>query len=173
MSIIVYGYYQLSYVQTNSSRRSRQATLEYLKEFGISPSIDEIITQTVSIPPHSSSSYATAQYLKAHTKGGAAYVVGEQGIFDELKEVGIPCHGMEDNDVKDVSSLATMDPSVTSVVVGLDRNVNYVKLSRAAAYIRDQHCSFIATNSDAADPTDNGLVVGAAGMESVDCQPSN
>ena len=94
--------------------------------------------------------------------------MGEQGIYDELKEVGIPCHGMEDNDVKDVPSLSTMDPSVTSVVVGLDRDVNYVKLSRAAAYIRDQHCSFIATNSDAADPTDNGHVVGAAGTEFAD-----
>ena len=73
--------------------------------------------------------------------------------------------------MKDVSSLATMDPSITSVVVGLDKSVNYVKLSRAAAYIRDQHCSFIATNSDAADPTENGLVVGAAGMKLADFRP--
>ena len=33
------------------------------------------------------SSYATAQYLKEHAKGGEAYVIGEQGIYDQLNEV--------------------------------------------------------------------------------------
>lgn len=113
------------------------------------------------------SSYATAQYLKEHSKGGEAYVIGEQGIYDELNEVGIKCHGKEDADTNDLSSLSKLNPSVTSVVVGLDRNVNYLKLSRAAAYIRDQNCSFIATNTDPSDPTDDGLVVGAAGRNPI------
>ena len=57
-----------------------------------------------------------------------------------------------------------MNPNVENVVVGLDRDINYIKLSRAASYVRDQHCHFIATNNDAADPNDKGLIVGAAGM---------
>ena len=90
-------------------------------------------------------------------------MIGEKGIYDELNEVGIKCHGLEDNDVTDVAALGRLDPSITSVVVGLDTHVNYVKLSRAASYIRDRHCLFLATNTDASDPTDNGLIVGAAG----------
>ena len=57
-----------------------------------------------------------------------------------------------------------MNPNIENVVVGLDRDINYIKLSRAASYVRDQHCHFIATNNDAADPNDKGLIVGAAGM---------
>lgn len=102
--------------------------------------------------------------MKEHSKGGEAYVIGEKGIYDELNDVGIKCHGIEDNDVTDIASLGQLDPSITSVVVGLDTHVNYVKLSRAASYIRDRHCLYLATNTDASDPTDNGLIVGAAGF---------
>lgn len=68
-----------------------------------------------------------------------------------LNEVGIKCHGIEDNNVTDIASLGQLDPAITSVVVGLDTHVNYVKLSRAASYIRDRHCLYLATNTDASD----------------------
>lgn len=58
-------------------------------------------------------------------------MIGEKGIYDELNEVGIKCHGIEDNNVTDIASLGQLDPAITSVVVGLDTHVNYVKLSRA------------------------------------------
>lgn len=96
-------------------------------------------------------------------------MIGEQGIYDELNAVGIRCHGKED-DANDVSSLARLNPAITSVVVGLDSNINYLKMSRAAAYIRDQNCSFIATNTDSSDPTEDGLIVGAAGIYSMQFQ---
>lgn len=111
----------------------------------------------------SSSSYATALYFKQQNYKGDTYVVGEKGIYDELEEIGVKCHGFEDNDVKDISALTKMNSNVENVVVGLDRNINYVKLSRAASYIRDYNCRFIATNNDASDPNDQGLIVGAAG----------
>ena len=57
-------------------------------------------------------------------------MIGEKGIYDELNEVGIKCHGIEDNNVTDIASLGQLDPAITSVVVGLDTHVNYVKLSR-------------------------------------------
>ena len=93
------------------------------------------------------------------------YVVGEKGIFDELEAVGIKCHGMDDNGASDIRLLKDMNPAVGTVVVGLDKDVNYIKLSRAASYIRDRHCSFVATNTDASDPNDEGLIVGAAGSD--------
>lgn len=93
------------------------------------------------------------------------YVLGEKGIYDELEAVGIKCHGAEDNGSADIYSLSKMNPSIGTVVVGLDRNVNWLKLSRAASYIRDRHCSFVATNNDATDPNDLGLTTAAAGSE--------
>ena len=99
----------------------------------------------ISFPPFfiSSSSYATACYLKNVPNHKDAYVIGEQGIYDELEAVGIKCHGMEDNAQTDIACLKDMDPNIGTVVVGLDKNV--------------------ATNNDAADPNEQGLVVGAAG----------
>ena len=110
------------------------------------------------------SSYATALYFKQNNYKGDTYAIGEKGIYDELEEIGVKCFGQEDNDVKDISALSKMNPNIENVVVGLDRNINYVKLSRAASYIRDYNCRFIATNNDASDPTANGLIVGAAGI---------
>ena len=56
-----------------------------------------------------------------------------------------------------------MNPSIKTVVVGLDRNINYVKISRAASYIRDYGCTFIATNMDATFPNAGGLITGGSG----------
>ncbi len=56
-----------------------------------------------------------------------------------------------------------MNPSIGTVVVGLDRAINYVKLSRAAAYIRDQKCMFVATNTDGSYPNAGGVISGGSG----------
>ena len=80
-----------------------------------------------------------------------------------MEGVGIHCCGLEDNDKKDISVLRTMNPSIGTVVVGLDRAINYVKLSRAAAYIRDQKCMFVATNTDGSYPNAGGVISGGSG----------
>lgn len=56
-----------------------------------------------------------------------------------------------------------MDEQVRTVVVGLDRSINYVKLSRAASYIRDYGCQFIATNTDGSFPNAGGILTGGSG----------
>lgn len=112
---------------------------------------------------HTSSSYATAQYLKTQPNHGEVYVVGEEGIYEELEAVGIKCHGREDNGEQDYSVLENMNTNVRTVVVGLDRSINYIKLSRAGCYIRDFGCSFIATNTDASFPYPGGIIAGGSG----------
>ena len=109
------------------------------------------------------SSYATARYLASKGLSKDAYVVGERGIFEELESVGIRCCGLEDNNKKDIHVLRTMNPSIGTVIVGLDRDINYVKLSRAAAYIRDQQCMFVATNTDGSYPNAGGVISGGSG----------
>ena len=90
-------------------------------------------------------------------------MVGEEGIFEELEAVGIKCHGREDNEEHDISALEHMNTNVRTVVVGLDRSINYIKLSRAGSYIRDFGCTFIATNTDASFPYPGGVIAGGSG----------
>lgn len=56
-----------------------------------------------------------------------------------------------------------MDSKVRTVVVGLDRSINYVKLCRAASYIRDFGCRFVATNTDVSFPNEGGIISGGSG----------
>ena len=101
--------------------------------------------------------------MQLHPPTGEIYVVGENGIYEELEAVGLHCHGKEDEHETDVAVLASMNPAISTVVVGLDRKINYIKMSRAAAYIRDFGCSFIATNLDAAFPNAGGIISGGSG----------
>ena len=89
--------------------------------------------------------------------------MGEDGIYNELEAVGIKCHGREDTGETDVNVIKTMNSLIRTVVVGLDRQINYVKLSRAASYIRDYGCSFVATNTDASYPYPDNILAGGSG----------
>lgn len=50
------------------------------------------------------------------------------------------------------------------MVVGLDTNFNYTKLSIASLYIHTGGCKFIATNDDAYDMVGGRKVPGAGAM---------
>ena len=54
--------------------------------------------------------------------------MGEDGIYQELEAVGIKCNGREDEKETAVSVLKNMNPLIHTVVVGLDRKINYVIL---------------------------------------------
>ncbi|GFH23741.1 phosphoglycolate phosphatase [Haematococcus lacustris] len=83
-----------------------------------------------------------------------AYVIGEAGLVDELTLAGITVlGGPQDSDkafdFTSDPSMSHLDPSVTAVVVGLDKQINYYKLQTAQAYIVVHKAQFIATNTDA------------------------
>jgi 4-nitrophenyl phosphatase len=72
------------------------------------------------------------------------FVLGERGIEAELDSLGIPHIGgsdssfdrvMKPEDFDDIASEKTIDKSVGAVVVGMDMNVNYLKLSYVAYYL--------------------------------------
>ncbi len=122
---------------TNNSTRSKEALAQALKEVGIEVGTDDLIT----------SSYGAAKYLVSnHLK--SAYVVGEKGLIEELKEAGITIVGP---DAKHCDA----------VVVGLDRGLTYEKLATAFRLIRGG-AKFVATNADATLPTEEGEIPGAA-----------
>jgi 4-nitrophenyl phosphatase len=123
---------------TNNSTASRSAYVRKLKRMGISAKKSEIVT----------SAYATALHLKKSSPKPCVYVVGERGLKRELREAGL----------RVVSSIQA--EKATHVIAGLDRKLNYMKISAALrALLRG--AEFVATNVDATYPTERGLSPGA------------
>ncbi|OIU66923.1 TIGR01457 family HAD-type hydrolase [Rossellomorea aquimaris] len=127
------------FVTNNSSRRPEQVA-EKLQAFGIPASREQVFT----------TSMATAQFIADKKPGSTAYVIGEEGIRSALQEKGI--------------TLQDEDPDF--VVVGIDRDINYEKLSLACLGVRNGG-TFISTNGDIAIPTERGLLPGNGSLTSV------
>jgi phosphoglycolate phosphatase len=150
---------------TNNSTKSRAGYLGKFTSLGLNVQAEEIY----------SSSYAAAAYLQSidFPADKKVYVVGEQGILDELDLAGIKhCGGPADagKTVELAPGYALPhDPDVGAVVVGFDRHINYFKIQTATLCISENPgCHFIATNTDARTHlTDaqewagNGAMVGA------------
>lgn len=145
---------------TNNSTASREQYQEKLVKLGIPAEVDEIFP----------SSFSTAVYVKnvlGLPAGSRIYVVGEAGIRRELEAQGYEVLGA-DSPAERTEMLeehyvsVRPDPSVRAVVVGLDRHVNYYKLSRAYQHLRTPGTHFLATNLDNVFPR-NGTVFPGAG----------
>ncbi len=100
-------------------------------------------------PPQSIATAATAAAGALGADDDPVLVVGESGLVETL-----------------VASGRTITPEPTSartVVVGLDRDITYDKLERAATAIR-KGARFIATNTDVTFPMPGGPVPGAGAI---------
>ncbi|XP_073148670.1 phosphoglycolate phosphatase 2 [Henckelia pumila] len=136
---------KLVFVTNNSTKSRRQYTKKF-NSLGISVTEDEIF----------SSSFAAAMYLKVNSfpKDKKVYVIGEEGIREELELAGFTSLGGTEDGEKAVqlrpNFLFDHDKSVGAVVVGLDQYINYYKLQYGTLCIRENPgCLFIATNRDA------------------------
>lgn len=129
------------YFLTNNSTLSRRDYAHKLTRLGIPTQPADVMT----------SAYAAAIYLKEQKpQGCAAYVVGESGIRDELRAVGVRIVNRLDN------------RTVDFVVVGLDRRFNYRKLLEAQQAIF-RGAEFVATNRDPTFPLEKGLMTPGGG----------
>ncbi|GER33821.1 2-phosphoglycolate phosphatase 2 [Striga asiatica] len=131
---------------TNNSTKSRRQYAEKFHSLGISVTEDEIF----------SSSFAAAMYLKVnhYPKEKKVYVIGEEGILEELELAGFTGLGGPEDWKRTVhlkpNNLFEHDKHVGAVVVGLDQYINFYKLQYATLCIRENPgCLFIATNRDA------------------------
>lgn len=120
------------FVTNNSSKRPTEI-VQRLQKHGIHATEEHIFT----------SSMATANHIEGMLPDASAFVIGEDGLTHALRAKGI-----EENSV---------DP--THVVIGIDRELTYEKLSKACLAIRNG-ATFISTNSDTAIPTEKGLLPG-------------
>ncbi|KAF9289244.1 hypothetical protein BGZ68_009729 [Mortierella alpina] len=147
---------------TNNSTLSRANYVKKFERLGIQASEKDIF----------SSAFATAVYLRNilnFPEDKKVYVIGESGIVDELKEVGINSTGAsEDNGVimthADFGGIK-QDPSIGAVVCGFDLNLNYHKFAKAFTYLNsDENVHFILTNDDSTFPAPNGIYPGTGSL---------
>ena len=125
---------------TNNSTSTQEAVAQKLRDMGIDTTSDHVFT----------SSLATAKYIKQQNAQAKCMVIGEHGLYDAIEREG----------------LTIVDSSCDYVVIGLDRQINYEKLTRACLAIRDG-AKFISTNGDIAIPTERGLLPGNGALTSV------
>lgn len=159
------------FVTNNSTKARSEYSQTFRDRLGIDVPAEDVIC----------SSWAAAQYLKmmrdsksdARAAKPKVYVLGMGGIVRELQLAGFEVVGGPDHDEKthvDVENeldVDTLDDDVGAVVVGLDRNINFYKISMAAAYVA-KGCLLIASNADSAYPMKpNGTFTPGAGLSLV------
>ncbi|MFX1394537.1 MAG: HAD-IIA family hydrolase [Promethearchaeota archaeon] len=128
---------------SNNSTNTRRKYVERLKKFNISSEISDFYT---------SASITSAEITKLKKKS-RIFVIGESGLREELKSLG--------------HQIITDSPrydEIDFVIVGLDRNFNYQKLSIAQKCILEGKAKFYATNADTTLPVAKGLKPGAGVM---------
>ncbi|XP_045479391.1 glycerol-3-phosphate phosphatase-like [Harmonia axyridis] len=127
---------------TNNSMRTRKEVVEHAEKLGIIIHEDEVV----------SSSYLTAYYLRSLNFNGTAYVIGSKGLVHELEAFGITHIGTGPDPpaetIADTYLEAEIDPEVKAVVVGLDEHFSLPKILKAATYLEDPTCEFVALSSE-------------------------
>lgn len=150
---------------TNNSTKSRKGYLKKFTGLGLNVDPNEIF----------SSSFAAAAYLEQNPlpPGKKVYIIGQEGIGEELDLLKIPHFGANSDADKKIKIgpgvKVEHDHDVGAVIVGFDQNINYYKIQYAQLCINEnKDCKFIATNLDAVTHlTDeqewagNGAMVGA------------
>lgn len=123
---------------TNNSTKSRHSYKKKFSQIGLEIEESKIIT----------SSYATALYLSENYGSGSVYVIGEEGLKEELKMAGFDVLSRE------------RSSEAEFVVVGMDRGLSYDKIWGGLTAMLSG-AEFIATNSDPTYPMEDGLAPGA------------
>ncbi|UOB21103.1 TIGR01457 family HAD-type hydrolase [Macrococcus armenti] len=128
------------FVTNNASKRPDEVA-EKLTQMGFVATADNVVT----------SAMATASYIAAESPGATVYVVGGTGIRQALMDEGLVIKDSE---------------HVDYVVIGLDVDINYEKLSTACLAVRNG-AKFISTNPDTSIPTERGFLPGNGALTSV------
>jgi 4-nitrophenyl phosphatase len=122
---------------TNNATKTPQEYVEKLEGMGVKASIEEVLTSSV----------IAASYIKRVYGPSRIFVVGTKALEEVLRS-----HGHE---------IVAFDSDV--VVAGLDFNFDYQKLARASREIR-RGAKFVATNTDATIPLEDGVMPGAGSI---------
>lgn len=127
------------FVTNNSSRKPEQVA-EKLMSLDIPATPDHVFT----------TSMATANYMMERKPQATVYMIGEEGLRAALLEKGF----------------ILTDENPDYVVMGIDREITYEKLTKACLAVRNG-ATFISTNGDIALPTELGMLPGNGALTSV------
>lgn len=130
---------------TNNSGFSRVLLARQLNYLGLRIDQNNIITSGLS----------AALYMKRKTDIKSVYVIGEEGLVEEMKNF----------DFEVLSSQEAEKKTPDAVVLGLDRLATYDKLSVGMRCIANGS-KFIVTNMDRLWPSKDGLKLGAGALAS-------
>ena len=123
---------------TNNSTRTPEQYQDKLAQFGVSVSLEQIITAGM----------ATSFLLKKrYPENGKVYILGSDALKLTLQQAGF----------------VYAEQDVLAVVVGLTRIINYEMFSRGALLI-NAGADFIGTNPDVALPAPEGLLPGTGAL---------
>ena len=128
---------------SNNSTATRQMYVDRLRDFNIKSDVTDFYT---------SASIAAGEITNLK-QNATIFVIGEIGLREELK--------MKGHTVVNVDSDSS---EVDYLIVGMDRNFNYKKLSFAQNSILQGKAQFYATNADSTFPIANRLLPGAGVM---------
>jgi len=128
---------------TNNSTVSAASCASKLRGFGVSVPEQEILTVSAAM-----TDYLAAQF----SAGTSVYVIGERPLHDAVRAAGMT----ED------------EPGYAAVVVGLDRDLRYAQLGRAAGLLR-AGCPLIVTSLDPVLLTADGAVPGTGAIAAALC----
>jgi 4-nitrophenyl phosphatase len=130
---------------TNNSTRTPQEYVARLERFGVPAEPWQVVT----------SSQAVAEMIRReHPQIETVFAIGENGLLRALEARGLRCLPVE------------QAQEAQAVVVGLDRQVNFAKMSEATLLVR-RGLPFYATNPDRTFPTPRGEIPGAGAWVSV------
>ncbi|AWR96680.1 HAD-IIA family hydrolase [Acidianus sulfidivorans JP7] len=130
---------------SNNSGFSRVLLSRQLNYLGLNIDPNNIITSGLS----------AALYMKRKTKIKTVYVIGEEGLVEEMKNFEFTVLSSYDIDSRNPDA----------VVLGLDRLSTYDKLSAGMRCIANGS-KFIVTNMDRLWPSKDGLKLGAGALAS-------
>lgn len=130
---------------TNNSTKTSEQYVARLKEFGVEAEPWQVVTSSQG------AAHAMAQKFPPGTK---VFMIGEDGIRSALQEKGFEVLSVENASQGEV------------VVMGIDRAINFQKLSEATLLVR-RGIPFYATNPDKTFPTPRGEIPGAGAWYSI------
>ncbi|CAI5758046.1 unnamed protein product [Candida verbasci] len=148
---------------TNNSSKSRDSYIEKFKNLGIKIQIPKNRIYTTSF-----SAVLELKTLNIHP-GSKIWVLGDEGIEDELKDQGyIPLGGSNsllDKSFDPENPLFTIDDEVKAIIVGSTNEFNFMRISTTLQYLmfKNKSLPFIGINSDRFYNGPNNLFLPAAG----------
>lgn len=144
------------YIVSNNAVHTCMQIAEKARNFGFNVTENSILN----------AGSAAAKYLKEINFDKKVYVIGRNNLVAELENVNIRCVEPDtvsiDTRFYDVTpEILNLDAEVGAVIVNYDPNFHYAHLTKAANYLKDPNCLFMATSMDKLCPNHHDIILPA------------